>query len=302
MKNISDTFTQIKQMESNEISFDFLISQMKFISVGRVVKVFSRDVVYVEKLVTKNSVQAELFTIKLVYIMSKLNGVYNEPLEGDFVLMFFLDGYVDGMFTSSDPIHDPDAPSNSKFSGIGLLIGVADRIGAVNESTWRDSDKANIEKNYEANVVSTFRDKVATIFNAIKKVTHTIAFGKNDGLELSFEKDVAMRFHDNAPLSVEGNNTFTASFKKAVVVKTDDGFELKAEGDVVIGGKSIKISADKISAEATEKVVIDSQEISFSTPDSISWKPNIIPVCPFGINHGGIVAGITKLNGNKDVE
>lgn len=290
--SLANVFGRVKQNNLNmEISVQMLLSQVHFLSVGKIVKVLDNSTVYVEKLVSRNSVQAELCTVKLVHFLSQLEGKSVEPLKGDLVLIFFLDEYHPEMLESKESLYAPDAPSNSKYSGIGVLIGTSKNTSAFHTSVWREGDRVFAEKTFIGRLLQVFKDSITFVFGSREKTTHNISFGENDHLSLSFESGIKVVSSEESPIEVSSDDSFTAHFKKAVIVETEEGFTLKASGDISLEGRNLEVKA--------ESIVLDSNKISFITPDSALWQPNIVPTCPFGIPHGGTTAGITLLKGSK---
>jgi len=106
----------------------------------------------------------------------------------------------------------------------------------------------------------------------------------------------------------ESVNSFVVSINKShkiIMVDNASASEIRIEdknkNSITIDSKkdTITINTEKdLIVNSKGETVINASNITLKTPDSSTWLPNVIPVCPFtGAPHGGPGAGITKLKG-----
>lgn len=85
--------------------------------------------------------------------------------------------------------------------------------------------------------------------------------------------------------------------------------EIDSEHRITIDGKQKFIdisSSDKVTVNcknaeiiAETSVILDSAAITLKTPDSATWCPNVVAICPMsGLPHGGPGAGVANLKGS----
>lgn len=69
---------------------------------------------------------------------------------------------------------------------------------------------------------------------------------------------------------------------------------------ITVVANTVKVQASDVTVEANSSITFDSKgTITIKTPDSTTWAPNIIQMCPIGnFMHGGTPAGITMLKGS----
>jgi hypothetical protein len=91
----------------------------------------------------------------------------------------------------------------------------------------------------------------------------------------------------------------TQTYKDTMDVAVDKAYTLDGKDDITLkSGKDMSAEATGKNTLKGQSVLLDGQTgVQLKTPDSAAWCPNAVPVCPFGMPHGGPGAGIVMLKG-----
>jgi hypothetical protein len=189
-----------------------------------------------------------------------------------------------------------------------------DNAGWVRELDYRTGTRS--VKNHPEG--ETIKIEVDQEEDGNEKVTITIhsnifTVDKDNGIKIETEKNVDIAVKGNATVNVDGD--LSAEVKGNATIKADGDLSaevkgnatLKVDGDLSAeavgkanikstGAATVESSAD-VSAKGVNVTVEASAMITLKSGDAAAWMPNCVPVCPFGMPHGGPSAGIVKLKG-----
>jgi len=108
------------------------------------------------------------------------------------------------------------------------------------------------------------------------------------------KEEFYVKMSDNSGVLVSVKN------KEIIINTAKDSAKIDLKDDTInITCETANIKATNVKVEASSNIVLDSKgTISIKTPDSATWSPNIIKMCPIGnFMHGGEAAGIMNLKG-----
>jgi phage baseplate assembly protein gpV len=172
------------------------------------------------------------------------------------------------------------------------------------------------EDSEDANHIDKRVDSGGWLFTHDKRTgTRRIQNAPKEGDEtISLEIDQEKEEDEKVTITIHGN-VFTVDKDNGIAIKTDKNTDVKVDGKVNIsvkGDASLNVDGNieakaggNLKAEATGNADIKgvnvtveaSALLTLKTGDAAALMPNIVPVCPFGMAHGGPTAGIVKLKG-----
>ena len=137
---------------------------------------------------------------------------------------------------------------------------------------------------------------------------------KPDNPTIKLEIDQEKEGDEKVVLTIHGN-VFTVEKGNGIKVETDKNVEFAVKGNATfnvdgdmtaeVKGKTGITSAGNVNIESSANIDVKgvnatveaSAMLTLKSGDAASWMPNCVPVCPFGMPHGGVQAGIVKLKG-----
>ena len=301
--------------------------EMKIVSYGVVREVHDDVNVRCAFTVQQSSLAEQLVDVSLLSLSSKLFSMSITPLVGDQVLIFGLNAWSDKVVTGGTEEVDNVRQGYNGQTCVGILLRTIKMGSAFCASVSGTEENPVLDltldgqasfmsvndlsvaltspdgKNHPINVdIMENRPYTLRMMSAQSKTfgnSITLTIGKSaDGktvpasvsIDLDAQSDITLTSKSGASVSLDKN--FNLKVNGAVNIEVGGNTSIKAGGNVdVEAGGNVNVTA------GGQCEIKSASGLTLNSGDAQPWRPSVVPVCPFGMSHGGAIAGIVKLKG-----
>ena len=240
---------------------------------------------------------------------------YLPPID-TYVLVFMPNGeYSSAVIIASVFSHDPQHADFKEDSDEAKEIN-----DSIENSGWEYTEDKRTGTRLLQNKPEdpTIKIEVDQEEEGNEKATITIhgnifTVDKDNGIKIETDQNVDLSVKGNVTAAVEGDvsaevkgsvsaaieGDMTAGVKGSVSAAVDGDMTAEIKGKTEIkstGAVNVESSAD-VAVKGINATVEASAMLTLKSGDAAPWMPNCVPVCPFGMPHGGPGSGIVKLKG-----
>jgi hypothetical protein len=193
-----------------------------------------------------------------------------------------------------------DASVRERYSKYAPIA--KDIQGAQTTNTGLGTDRADKPVETDAPITEVVHGKAPVTRDIRSPQNITIGIGNDESNDPEEQRDADINctLGEKANITLTSKSALTLHFTKAILTETEDSY------DLIVTGPITMTSEDNIAVEASGNVDVKGSNVTLDassfctlkTGDAAAWMPNVIPVCPLGLMHGGPSAGITRLKGS----